>query len=79
MTEPTTGQLATAAAQAFLPLAGPYGVLASTALTAGLQFWTEFSGKMSRDEITMEDLENAAIATGASLTALKGRVDALPK
>lgn len=75
--EPTNQQLVEAAAQAFLPLAGPYGVMADQVLTAGLAFWAEFQAKKSSGTMTMADLEAAAAKTTTDLAQLKADVDAL--
>lgn len=76
-TEPSTTDLAIAAGRTLLPLAGPYGLLADAALTAGLQFWAAFSAKKTEGTLTMEDLEAAAAKTGQSLDAFRKRVEGL--
>jgi hypothetical protein len=75
--QPSTTQLVTAAAQAFLPLAGPYGIAASAALSAGLAFWSDFAGKMANGTLTMDDLEAAATKTDVDLTSFAAHVGAL--
>lgn len=77
MTDPTNLQLAEAAAQSLLPLAGPYGVIADQVLTTGLQFWADFQSKKATGMLTMADLEAAASKTNADLAKLKADVDAL--
>lgn len=57
---PTNAQLLEGAAAAFLPLAGPYGVLADNLLTAGLGYWANFQAQKTRGQLTMTDLEAAA-------------------
>lgn len=74
---PTNTQLVTAAAQAFLPLAGPYGVAADQLLTAGLAFWSDFQSRKAAGTLTMADLEAAAAKTTVDLAQLKADVDAL--
>lgn len=73
---PTNTQLVEAAAQAFLPLAGPYGVAADQLLTAGLAFWSDFQSKKAAGELTMVDLEAAAAKTTVDLAQLTADVAA---
>jgi cytochrome c556 len=73
---PTNTQLAEAAAQALLPLAGPYGVLADQVLTAGLAFWANFQSQKAAGTLTMADLEAAAAKTSTDLAQLTADVAA---
>lgn len=78
MTDPTNTQLAVAAAQELLPIAGPYGVIADQVLTAGLAFWADFQAKKAAGGLTMADLETAAAKTTVDLAQLTADVAALP-
>lgn len=75
---PTGVQLGTAAAEALLPLAGPYGVLADQVLTAGLAFWADYQAKKAGGTLTMADLEAAAAKTTIDLSQFAADVAALP-
>lgn len=74
--QPTNAQLAEAAAQALLPIAGPYGVIADQVLTAGLAFWADFQARKAAGALTMADLEAAASKTTTDLAQLAADVAA---
>lgn len=71
---PTNAQLLEGAAQAFLPLAGTYGVMADSLLTAGLTYWAEFQAKKASGQLTMDDLNAAAAKTTTDLETLRQAV-----
>jgi hypothetical protein len=75
---PSGVQLATAAAQALLPVAGPYGVLADQVLTAGLAFWADYQAKKAAGNLTMADLESAAAKASMDLSQFAADVAAMP-
>lgn len=52
--------MAVAAAGAFAPLAGPWGVLADQVLVAGLQYWTDYAAKKASGSLTVTDVQDAA-------------------
>lgn len=71
---PTNAELIAGTAAAFLPLAGPYGVLADNLLTAGLGYWANFQAQKAKGALTMADLEAAAAKVNTDLAAFRQAV-----
>jgi hypothetical protein len=72
---PTTEQLVTAFAQALLPLAGPWGIAASTVIPAAEQFISNLKAT-GNTVYTMADLEAAAAKATTDLGQLAADIAA---
>lgn len=67
-------QAGAAVAGAILPATGPWGLVASTVLSTGLAYWSEYSRKMAAGQLTEADVRDAQVKTGGSIDALEAEV-----